>query len=163
MPDAKSWTDLSKRREKYGRADSRERTESELQIEKSLGEKVSLHFHDVALTEVIRHIATVHGINIAMQTRAIETEGLTADQPVSIDVDGITLRSALNLLLDQAGGLVYTIENETLMISNRLEQETKLVTLTYNVADLVVPVANKLGTNSQARINRRVLEWACIR
>ncbi len=149
MPDVKSWTDLSKRREKYGRADSRERTESELQIEKSLGEKVSLHFHDVPLTEVIRHVATVHGINIAMQTRAIETEGLTADQPVSIDVDGITLRSALNLLLDQAGGLVYTIENETLMISNRLEQETKLVTLTYNVADLVVPVANKLGTNSK--------------
>lgn len=148
MPDAKSWTDLSKRREKYGRADSRERTESELQIEKSLGEKVSLHFHDVALTEVIRHIATVHGINIAMQTRAIETEGLTADQPVSIDVDGITLRSALNLLLDQAGGLVYTIENETLMISNRLEQETKLETRTYNVADLVVPVANKLGSGS---------------
>jgi general secretion pathway protein D len=145
MPDAKSWESLSKRRSKYGQADSRERTESELQIEKSLGEKVSLHFHDVALTEVIRHIATVHGINIAMQTRAIETEGLTADQPVSIDVDGITLRSALNLLLDQAGGLVYTIENETLMISNRLEQETKLVTLTYNVADLVVPVANKLA------------------
>ena len=34
-----------------------------------LGQKVSLHFHDVALTEVIRHIATVHGINIAMKTR----------------------------------------------------------------------------------------------
>ena len=97
---------------------------------------MSLHFHDVPLTEVIRHIATVHGINIAMKTRAIETEGLTANQPVSIDVDGITLKSALNLLLDQAGGLVYSIENETLMITNRLEQETKYVVATYNVADL---------------------------
>ena len=43
---AKSWGDLSKRREKFGRADNRDRTESELQIEKSLGQKVSLHFHD---------------------------------------------------------------------------------------------------------------------
>jgi general secretion pathway protein D len=150
LPNAKSWGELSKRREKFGRVDSRERTESELQIEKSLGQKVSLHFHDVALTEVIRHIATVHGINIAMKTRAIETEGLTASQPVSIDVDGITLSSALNLLLDQAGGLVYSIENETLMITNRLEQETKLELRTYNVADLVIPVGNNNGIPGNA-------------
>ncbi|MBL8812261.1 MAG: hypothetical protein JNM43_19000 [Planctomycetaceae bacterium] len=145
MPDARSWDALSQRREKYGRTDARERTESELQIEKSLGQKVSLHFHDVPLTEVIRHIATVHGINITMKTRAIETEGLTATQPVSIDVDGITLQSALNLLLDQAGGLVYSIENETLMITNRLEQDTKQETRAYNVADLVIPVGLKNG------------------
>ncbi len=153
MPDAKSWGDLTKRREKYGRPDNRNRTESELQIEKSLGQKVSLHFHDVALTEVIRHIATVHGINIAMKTRAIETEGLLASQPVSIDVDGITLKSALNLLLDQAGGLVYSIENETLMITNKLEQETKFDVVTYNVADLVIPVSSGSTGNSQLDSN----------
>ena len=139
LPDAKSWKELTSRREKFGHADARQRTESEQQIEKSLGQKVSLHFHDVPLAEVIRHIATVHGINIAVKSRALETEGLTANQPVSIDVDGIQLKSALNLLLDQAGGLVYAIENETLMISNRLEQETRFVNRVYNVADLVVP------------------------
>ncbi|MEJ7590483.1 MAG: hypothetical protein WKF77_02975, partial [Planctomycetaceae bacterium] len=146
LPDAKSWKDLTGRRKKYDRADNRDRTESELQIETSLGQKVSLHFHDVPLTEVIRHIATVHGINIAMKTRAIETEGLTANQLVSIDVDGITLKSALNLLLDQAGGLVYSIENETLMISNRLEQETTMALATYPVADLVVPLSMSVST-----------------
>ena len=139
LPDAKSWKELTTRREKFGRADARQRTESELQIEKSLRQQVSLHFHDVPLSEVIRHIATVHGINIAVKSRALETEGLTANQPVSIDVDGIQLKSALNLLLDQAGGLVYAIENETLMISNRLEQETRYENRVYNVADLVVP------------------------
>jgi len=142
MPDARSWEELKKRRERFGRVDSRDRSESELQIEKSLGEKVSLHFHDMPLTDVIRQIAVDHGINITMKTRAIETEGLSVTQPVSIDVDGITLRSALNLLLEQAGGLVYSIENETLMITNRLEQETKFVNVAYNVADLVIPVGN---------------------
>ncbi|HRA89874.1 MAG TPA: hypothetical protein PK992_17425, partial [Planctomycetaceae bacterium] len=148
LPDAKSWKDLTDRRKKYGRPDNRDRTDSELQIEKSLGEKVSLHFHDMPLTEVIRHIATVHGINIAMKTRSIETEGLTATQPVSIDVDGITLRSALSLLLDQAGGLVFSIENETLMISNRLEQETTYELATYPVADLVVPLSMSASNTS---------------
>ena len=148
LPDAKSWKDLTDRRRRYDRPDNRDRTDSELQIEKSLGEKVSLHFHDVPLTEVIRHIATVHGINIAMKTRSIETEGLTATQPVSIDVDGITLKSALSLLLDQAGGLVYSIENETLMISNRLEQETTYELATYPVADLVVPLSMSVSNTS---------------
>jgi type II secretory pathway component GspD/PulD (secretin) len=37
---------------------------------------------------------------------------------------------------------VYSIENETLMITNRLEQETKFVNVAYNVADLVIPVGN---------------------
>ncbi|MCP4506652.1 MAG: hypothetical protein GY826_09700, partial [Fuerstiella sp.] len=51
------------------------------------------------------------------------------------------LRSALNLLLDQAGGLVYDIENEVLKITNRLEKESKYDAIVYNVADLVVPVS----------------------
>ena len=140
MPDARSWDSLTRRREALGRVDSRQRTESELRIEQSLGEQVSLHFSDVPLTEVIHQIAIEHGINITMKTRQIETEGISVDQLVSIDVDGITLRSALNLLLDQAGGLVYAIENETLMITNRLEQETRFLNVAYNVADLVVPV-----------------------
>ena len=124
-----------------------ERTESELAIENSLSQKVSLHYQDKPLTDVIRQIALDHGINITMKTREIETEGLSASQPISIDVDGITLRSALNLLLDQAGGLVYSIENETLMITNRLEQETKYINVAYNVADLVVPVGIRNPAN----------------
>ncbi|MFN4918376.1 MAG: hypothetical protein ACK5MM_03060 [Planctomyces sp.] len=147
MPDARSWGELTKRRERLGRVDSRERTESELKIEKSLGDKVSLHYKDTPLTEVVRQIALDHGINITMKTREIESEGLSVTQMVSIDVDGITLRSALNLLLDQAGGLVYSIENETLMITNRLEQETKYLNVAYNVADLVVPVGIRNPAN----------------
>ncbi|MCA9049572.1 MAG: hypothetical protein KDA89_12635, partial [Planctomycetaceae bacterium] len=138
LPDAKSWSDMSMRRSRFGSADARTRTDSELRIEKSLNETISLHFHDVPLTDIIRHIATTHGINIALDTRAIETEGLMPDQIVSIDVDGIQLRSALNLLLDQAGGLVYDIENEVLKITNRLEQDTTYKVRAYNVADLVV-------------------------
>ena len=147
MPDARSWGELTKRRARLGRVDSRERTESELAIENSLSQKVSLHYQDKPLTDVIRQIALDHGINITMKTREIETEGLSASQPISIDVDGITLRSALNLLLDQAGGLVYSIENETLMITNRLEQETKYINVAYNVADLVVPVGIRNPAN----------------
>ena len=140
LPDAKSWSDLSSRRAKYGHPSARTRSESERKIEKSLSETVSLHFHNVPLTEIIRHIATTHGINIAMDKRAIETEGLMLDQPLSIDVDGIPLRSALSLVLEQADGLVYDIQYDVLKITNRLAQDSTYKLEVYNVADLVVPM-----------------------
>ena len=140
LPGAKSWRDLSERRERFGRADARVRTESDLKIEKSLSSQVSLHFENTPLKDIIRNVATTHGINIMLDIPSIESEGLTVDQTISIDVDGITLRSAMNLLLQQAGGLVYNIEDEVLKVTNRLAQETKLAPRVYNVADLVVPM-----------------------
>ena len=149
LPDAESWKELTARRSRFGRVDGRILTPSEERIEKSLSEQISLHFHDTPLTEIIRHIAMTHSINIALDKRAIETEGIVPSQPVSIDVDDITLRSALNLLLDQAGGLVYTVENEVLKITNQLEQDNQYVPRAYNVADLVVPL-NPPGTQNLA-------------
>lgn len=140
LPSAKSWKELSSRREAYGRADSRTRTESDLKIEKSLSEQVSLHFENTPLKDIIRNIATTHDINIMLDMPSIQSEGIAVDEKISIDVDGITLRSAMNLLLQQAGGLVYNIENEVLQVTNRLAQDTKMAPRVYNVADLVVPM-----------------------
>ncbi|MCA9058145.1 MAG: hypothetical protein KDA85_06580, partial [Planctomycetaceae bacterium] len=152
--DARRWTDLTERRSRYSDGSGRELTEAEVQIKRSLNEKVSLHFQETPLQEVIRHIAMTHGINITLDTRSIESDGLFVNQPVTIDVDGITLRSALNLLLNQAGGLVHTIENETLTITNKLEQDNRLITRPYNVADLVVPLS--LANSGQQ--NRSLIE-----
>ena len=137
LPDATSWKELAERRKSYNRVNNRGFTASELQIESRLSHKVSLHFHDAPLTSVIRHIANEHGINIAIRSKAIEMKGLAANPIVNIDVDGITLKSSLNLLLDQAGGLAYSIENDTLMITtveaaiDNMERES--------LADLRVP------------------------
>ena len=116
----KSWMDLSGRREVSGRPLLRRLVESERKIERSLGQTVSLHFHNASLLGVIRQIATTFGMNIVLDTQAIEAAGLTVDQRVSIDVDGVTLQSALNLLLDQTGGLVYVLDNDVLKITTRL-------------------------------------------
>ena len=58
---------------------------------------------------------------------------------MSINVDGIRLKSALNLLLRPLH-LGYTIKDDVLKITSRMKQQGELVTLTYSVADLVVPI-----------------------
>ncbi len=51
------------------------------------------------------------------------------------------LKSALNLMLKPLE-LGYVIEDEVLKITNQLRQQGKLITRSYPVADLVVPLSN---------------------
>ena len=137
-----NWAELTKRRRgRYGN-DNREWTEEEKRIQKSLSDKVSLHFEDAPLVEVIRYIKTAAGINVVIDQLALEEEGFTTNTPVTIDVDNIMVKSALNLLLEPMG-LGYSIDNEALNITSALRQQGKLVPAAYPVADLVVSLRGK--------------------
>ncbi|MBL8817266.1 MAG: hypothetical protein JNL58_14665 [Planctomyces sp.] len=105
-----------------GGPDDQKQYEGELKIEACLDKKVSWHFHEVPFTDVLRHIAVTHHINISLDWRELN---LPATQRVSIDADGVTLRTALEMLLDQTGGYVFYITNNTLRISNQVEQGAK--------------------------------------
>ncbi|MBI1310543.1 hypothetical protein GC176_04480 [bacterium] len=142
------WETISKlRKGRYGN-DNREWTEEEKRIQKSLSDKVSLHFEDAPLMDVIRYIKTAAGINVVIDTVALEEEGFTTNTPVTIDVDNIMVKSALNLML-QPMGLGYSIENEALNITSSIRQQGKLTPAAYPVADLVVSLRGKTrGANS---------------
>jgi general secretion pathway protein D len=137
-----NWAELTKRRKgRYGN-DNREWTEEEKRIQKSLSDKVSLHFEDAPLMEVIRYVRTAAGINVVIDIPALEEEGFTTNTPVTIDVDNIMVKSALNLLLEPMG-LGYSIDNEALNITSAIRQQGKLVPAAYPVADLVVSLRGK--------------------
>jgi hypothetical protein len=61
---------------------------------------------------------------------------LTPDEPVSINIHGVSLRSALRLMLRRVN-LTYMIQNEVLIITTPDEAETHLVTCVYDVRDLI--------------------------
>ncbi len=135
----KKWSEMSKRRSKYAGVDNHEATEQEIRIEKSLSRQISLHFDERPLQEVVQHIQDVANINVMFDRLALEEEGLTSDMPVTINVEGVMLKSALNLILEQFR-LTYTIEDEVLKITNHFRQQGKLEARIYPVADLVVPI-----------------------
>lgn len=142
MVFGEDWAKISKRRlDKYGN-DMRSRTEEEKQIEESLSNKISLHFENTPLIEVIRYIRTATGTNVAIDLPAIEEEGVTTNTQVTIDVDNIMVQSALNLMLEPLN-LGYSIENEVLKITSKLRQQGRMVAAAYPVADLVVPMRSK--------------------
>ncbi|HEV8002887.1 MAG TPA: hypothetical protein VGP63_23585, partial [Planctomycetaceae bacterium] len=137
----KDWSELTRRRKGRYPADNKQRTEPEKQIEQSLSRAVSLHFDKTPLVEVINHIQKIADINVVLDAAALAEEHVPTSTEITISVDGITLRSALNLILDplQMG---YTIKDEVLLITSRLKQQGTTVLLTYPVADLVIPISN---------------------
>ena len=146
------WKNVSKRRlDKYGN-DMRSRTDEEKQIEESLSNKISLHFENTPLIEVIRYIRTATGTNVAIDLPAIEDEGVTTNTQVTIDVDNIMVQSALNLMLEPLN-LGYSIENEVLKITSKLRQQGRMVAAAYPVADLVVPMRSKTREPSNVFTN----------
>ena len=145
--DKKMWENANKRKGKYG-ADNRIKSEDEIHIEKSLQKKISLHEDNVPLVDVIRKIKSVADINIFFDDAALEEEGVSSNTAISIDVDSISVKSALNLIL-QRFQLAYMVDNEVLKITNRVRQRGELITATYSVADLVVTIPN-FGTDSSA-------------
>src|SRR5207248_6498552 len=61
------------------------------------------------------------------------------DTPITKVLKGVTLKSALKLILHDLG-LAYIVRDEVLLITSKEEADTYLVTKVYPVGDLVVPI-----------------------
>lgn len=110
----------------------------EERIRAALDQRVSLHFDDVPLTEICRHIATSQNINLVIDDIALSEEGTTPHDRVTVDVDHVRLESALDLML-KPRNLAWLIEDEVLKITSRQRREGELFAQVYYVSDLIGP------------------------
>jgi general secretion pathway protein D len=148
LPDAKEWGDLTKRRAKFAGDGQRQRTEREIEIDKKLRTPVSLQFTNAPLSEVMGYLAKVAAVNLHLDPKGLAEEGVTTDTPVTINLTSdIMLKSALNLILEPLH-LSYVIKDDVLKVTSEQMRDNQLVTRTYNVADLVIPIPNFVPTSS---------------
>src|SRR5690606_15155337 len=116
--DAKKWEQLTQTREQRLAASQNRRSEREIEIERQLKTPVSLKFRDRPLSEVLNHLATIAAVNLHLDPKGLEEEGVSSDTPVTIDLSqDISLKSALNLILEPLR-LSYVIQNEVLKITS---------------------------------------------
>ncbi|MFN3152005.1 hypothetical protein [Bremerella sp.] len=144
-PDAEFWEEIYYRKEKYGSVDLASTGSTEQKIFQQLEAETKIQFIDTPLEEVVGYLKQLHGIEIQIDNRALEDVGLSTDTPVTRNIEGISLRSALRLMLKELD-LTYIVANEVLMITTPEEAESELITKVYPVADLVLPVSAQLGT-----------------
>ncbi len=138
-PPAEVWQELTHRRKgavcggELGPEGTAER-----RINEELRRPTEMQFLDTPLSDAISVIKDRHQIEIQLDQKALRDAGIATDQPVTLDVKGISLRSALKLLLRPLD-LTYVIQDEVLMITTPEEAENRLSIKVYPVGDLVIP------------------------
>jgi type II secretory pathway component GspD/PulD (secretin) len=126
---------LSKEGFPIARSDEKER-----QIEEKLLQPIPpISFTNTPLQRVIDDLNAMTGINIIPDTMALEENGISLDQRLSLSVSNISLKSALNILLRKVH-LTYVIKDQVLQVTTENYASGKMKQVIYPVADLVIPV-----------------------
>ncbi|HOP77833.1 MAG TPA: hypothetical protein PLD05_10090, partial [Thermogutta sp.] len=138
-PDAQVWQELTARRkERYQSMDLGSQNPTERKILSELKKPTELDFVDTPLSEVVNYLKDRHQIEIQLDQKALQDVGVDTNTPITKSLRGISLRSALRLLLRELD-LTYVIKDEVLLITTPEQAGNDLVLKVYPVADLVVP------------------------
>jgi hypothetical protein len=108
----------------------------EAAIRRSLGKRVSLSLKETPLGDAIASLNKSYGVEIQLDQKALTDAGAGTDTPVTLQVSGVTLRSALNLMLQRLD-LAWVIRDEVLLITTPEQAATFLEIKVYLVGDLV--------------------------
>lgn len=136
------WGQLTDRRKRMLAEGETHRSPGDLDIEQKLTMPVSLRFKQAPLGEVLGYLEKVTQVNMYIDGQGLKAEGVSIDEPVTIDLTrDIQLKSALALLL-QPLHLNYVIKDEVLKITSEDQRHGQVYTKSYPVADLVIPIPN---------------------
>lgn len=138
-PGAAVWEELTHRRVKYAPVDRQTRQPAEIRIDKALKETTSLSFIATPLQDVVDYLKDLHQIEIQIDVRALADGGMDTQSPVDIQLEGVSLRSALRLMLSRMD-LAYIIKDEVLLITTPEIAVHHIVTRVYPVDQLVSPI-----------------------
>jgi hypothetical protein len=109
-------TQLDRYLEQY-RADPREAS-----IRAALDQNTDVKFTEKPFYRVFDDLKQRHAIEIQLDLRALDDASIPIDTPVTKSIKGVTLRSALNLLLNDLD-LTYVIQNGVLMVTTTAEAQ----------------------------------------
>jgi hypothetical protein len=123
-------------------------------IDTALDEPCELDFADQPLADVLSQLAEQHHVQVFLDQKALSDAGVATDTPVTRSIKGLSLRTALKLILEELD-LTYLIRNEVLKITSKTEAENMLTTKVYPVFDLA-------ARSPDAPINKPALDFQSL-
>ena len=90
-------------------------------------------FRETFLRDVAIQIEKAHGIQLELDIQALEDAGLDPESPVTKSLAGISLRSALHLILGDSQ-LTYLIKDDVMLITTKDKASENTTIVSYPVA-----------------------------
>ena len=110
--------------------------ESTKRIEHALAQEAEFDFVDTPLRDVVSYLSKKHMIPVMLHSKALEEAAIDPDTPINSNLKGITVRSALRLMLGELG-LNYVVRHEVLQITTQDDADGVLVTKVYDCRELL--------------------------
>jgi hypothetical protein len=132
--------------------------ESKAALEEMLSQRLSLTFNKTPLREAMKELAGKAGVNIVIDNLGLAEEGITAENPITLEVEGVKASTALDVILEPLH-LDYVVQEEVLKITSitRIENAA-MITATYPVADLVIPIPQRVSLEMNLKDNSAKVE-----
>ncbi|QDV34128.1 type II secretory pathway, component PulD [Tautonia plasticadhaerens] len=108
-----------------------------VEVERKLNEPISINMPDGSIGEAADFLRNYTGLNITIDTVALQDEALTEQTPVNnLILNDVKIKTVLRLMLEPHG-LSYKIEDGVLIITTP-QSKSRVFPRVYQVADLVV-------------------------
>ncbi len=123
-------------------------------IETELAKQTSVDFVEQPLKDVLLFLSDLHKIPIVLQKKKLEEAGVSPDAAITTNLRGVSLRSALNIILKE-WELTYLVRDEVLQITTPEDAESQLDIRVYDCRDLLAmpapPGADKFVPQAAGR------------
>ena len=126
---------------------------SETRIRQALERTTECDFTETPLQDAVDYLKDHHDIEIQLDTRALEDAGIGSDTPITRQVKGISLASALRMLLNDLDA-TYVVRDGVLLITTQDAAARMIDLRIYEIGDLVDSEAD---ANELAEVLRPVL------
>jgi len=115
------------------------RLEAEGKIEATLESPTRCQFVETPLADILEYFSDYHDVPIEVDHRAVLKAGMGAHVPITRNLQGITLRSALEQILCDLG-LAHVVSNEAILITSKEVADTYVKTRACSVGNIVRPL-----------------------
>ena len=133
------------RREQKGKHRMQPLHGGEKAILKAMKEQASLEFVEAPLEDMLDYLQNKHHIPIKLDANALKEAGVDPSTPITCNVSGVPLRSALRLVLSDLQ-LEWVIHSDVVLITSQTKADTDesfMMTKIYDVSDLIVATQDK--------------------
>jgi hypothetical protein len=110
-------------------------SELEASTRQALISPAQMEFIETPLQDAVDYLKDHHGIEIQLDVKALEDEGIGSDTPVSRTLKGISLASAFRLLLGPLG-MTYVVRDGVLLLTTPQAVSRMVELRVYDVGDL---------------------------
>ena len=123
-----SLSEAEAERKKSASVDLQKYSKVEERIIRALDDETEFEFVDLPLTDVLEYLKQQHNIQIILDEQALLDEGIQPDEPINMSLSGISLRSALKIILEPLA-LTYVIQGEVMRITSETKAEEMMSAL----------------------------------